>query len=89
MAGPLAGAYFAKTSNISSGGWGERPAFYALALALANIILVTLFIPETLEKVRMRYVCFLCLFIGSRCIVDFIRVLYDCRFGVVVSTAHY
>ncbi|XP_026324847.1 major facilitator superfamily domain-containing protein 10 isoform X1 [Hyposmocoma kahamanoa] len=50
MAGPLAGAWFAKTGNISSGGWGERPAFYALALALANIILVTFYIPETLKK---------------------------------------
>lgn len=57
MAGPLAGAWFAKTSDPSSGGWGERPAFYALSLALANIILVTFFIPETLEKVRKTYLC--------------------------------
>lgn len=57
MAGPLAGAWFAKTSDGTSGGWGERPAFYALSLALANIILVMFFIPETLEKVAYVF-CF-------------------------------
>ncbi|CAK1547298.1 unnamed protein product [Leptosia nina] len=48
--GPLAGAWFAKNNDHSSGMWGERPAQYALFLSLANVILVTFFIPETLAK---------------------------------------
>lgn len=49
--GPLAGAWFAKNSDASSGLWGERPAMYALSLSLANIALVWMFVPETLDKV--------------------------------------
>ncbi|OWR50956.1 hypothetical protein KGM_205894 [Danaus plexippus plexippus] len=49
IVGPLAGAWFAK-SNMTSGLWGEKPALYALSLSLANITLVTMFIPETLSK---------------------------------------
>ena len=45
--GPLAGAWFAKNNDL----WGEKPAFYALSLSLANVALVALFIPETLSKV--------------------------------------
>ncbi|KAI5651799.1 major facilitator superfamily domain-containing protein [Phthorimaea operculella] len=51
IAGPLAGAWFAKTNDPSVGAWGERAAFYALGLSLANILLVTFCIPETLHKV--------------------------------------
>uniref|UniRef100_A0A2A4IZ64 Major facilitator superfamily (MFS) profile domain-containing protein n=1 Tax=Heliothis virescens TaxID=7102 RepID=A0A2A4IZ64_HELVI len=50
IVGPVTGAWFAKNSDPSSGGWGERPALYALILSLANILLVLLFIPETLTK---------------------------------------
>ncbi|XP_050345970.1 major facilitator superfamily domain-containing protein 10 isoform X1 [Nymphalis io] len=49
IVGPLAGAWFAKNTDISSGLWGERPALYALSLSLANVALVTFFIPETLS----------------------------------------
>ncbi|CAG4983230.1 unnamed protein product [Colias eurytheme] len=48
--GPLAGAWFAKSNDLTSGSWGERPALYALSLSLANIFLVTFCIPETLPK---------------------------------------
>lgn len=54
IVGPLAGAWFAK-SNMTSGLWGEKPALYALSLSLANITLVTMFIPETLSKVS--FIC--------------------------------
>ncbi|RVE42128.1 hypothetical protein evm_013240 [Chilo suppressalis] len=50
IVGPLAGAWFAKSSEISSGAWGEKPAYCALTLALANIFVVLLCIPETLPK---------------------------------------
>nr|XP_034830838.1 major facilitator superfamily domain-containing protein 10-like [Maniola hyperantus] len=50
IVGPLAGAWFAISTDVSSGLWGERPAMYALSLSLANIALVTFFIPETLSK---------------------------------------
>lgn len=50
IVGPLAGAYFAINHDLSSGAWGEKPAFYALCLSLANIILVLFCIPETLSK---------------------------------------
>lgn len=49
IVGPLAGAWFAR-SSATSGLWGERPAFWALALSLANIALVFFCIPETLPK---------------------------------------
>ncbi|XP_063825064.1 major facilitator superfamily domain-containing protein 10 isoform X2 [Ostrinia nubilalis] len=48
--GPLAGAWFSKTRDGSSGPWGERPAYYALGLSLANVALVSFCIPETLSK---------------------------------------
>ncbi|XP_026749958.2 major facilitator superfamily domain-containing protein 10 [Galleria mellonella] len=48
--GPLAGAWFAANNTLTSGPWGERPAFYALLLSLANVALVIFFIPETLPK---------------------------------------
>ncbi|KAM3961051.1 major facilitator superfamily domain-containing protein rtet [Aphomia sociella] len=48
--GPLAGAWFAATNDLTSGPWGERPAFYALLLSLANVALVMFFMPETLPK---------------------------------------
>lgn len=51
IVGPLAGAWFARSTDVSSGLWGERPAQCALALSLANIALVMFFIPETLAKV--------------------------------------
>ncbi|XP_049869434.1 major facilitator superfamily domain-containing protein 10 [Pectinophora gossypiella] len=50
IAGPLAGAWFAKTNDPSYGAWGERAAFWALALSTANIALVFFCIPETLDK---------------------------------------
>ncbi|XP_026724868.1 major facilitator superfamily domain-containing protein 10 isoform X1 [Trichoplusia ni] len=50
IVGPLAGAWFSKNSDMSSGAWGEKPAFYALSLSLANVLLVWLCIPETLPK---------------------------------------
>ncbi|KAL0893210.1 hypothetical protein ABMA27_014818 [Loxostege sticticalis] len=50
IVGPLAGAWFSKTRDESSGPWGERPAYYALGLSLANVALVTFCIPETLSK---------------------------------------
>ncbi|CAB3224323.1 unnamed protein product [Arctia plantaginis] len=50
IVGPLAGAYFAINSDLESGAWGERPAFYALSLSLANILVVLFLIPETLSK---------------------------------------
>ncbi|XP_013199571.2 major facilitator superfamily domain-containing protein 10 [Amyelois transitella] len=49
IVGPLAGAWFA-ASNRASGSWGERPAFYALCLSLANVFLVAFCVPETLTK---------------------------------------
>ncbi|XP_050684451.1 major facilitator superfamily domain-containing protein 10 isoform X1 [Leptidea sinapis] len=52
IVGPLAGAWFAKTNDITYGMWGERPALYALSLSLANVFLVLLWIPETLSKER-------------------------------------
>ncbi|XP_063380933.1 major facilitator superfamily domain-containing protein 10 [Cydia fagiglandana] len=50
IVGPLAGAWFAINSDNSSGPWGERPAFYALSLSLANIALVIFCLPESLPK---------------------------------------
>ncbi|CAG5050097.1 unnamed protein product [Parnassius apollo] len=50
IVGPMAGAWFAKTNDVYFGMWGQRPALYALSLSLANIVLVYLFIPETLSK---------------------------------------
>ncbi|CAH2266816.1 jg9431 [Pararge aegeria aegeria] len=50
IVGPLAGAWFARSTDVSSGLWGERPALYALSLSLANVALVMFFIPETLSK---------------------------------------
>ncbi|CAF4845842.1 unnamed protein product [Pieris macdunnoughi] len=50
IVGPLAGAWFAKNNDNSWGMWGERPALYALSLSVANILLVTFCIPETLSK---------------------------------------
>lgn len=52
IVGPLAGAWFALTNDASSGSWGEKPAMYALSLSLANIALVALFVPETLDEVN-------------------------------------
>lgn len=51
IVGPLCGAWFAKTSDITNGPWGERPALYALFLSIANIALVAFCLPETLAKV--------------------------------------
>ncbi|XP_063618604.1 major facilitator superfamily domain-containing protein 10 [Cydia splendana] len=50
IVGPLAGAWFAINNDNSSGPWGERPAFYALSLSLANIALVIFCLPESLPK---------------------------------------
>ncbi|XP_059047251.1 major facilitator superfamily domain-containing protein 10 [Achroia grisella] len=50
IVGPLAGAWFAATHNLTAGAWGERPAFYALLLSLTNVALVVFFMPETLPK---------------------------------------
>ncbi|XP_072931875.1 major facilitator superfamily domain-containing protein 10-like [Epargyreus clarus] len=50
IVGPLAGAWFAMSHDRTAGSWGERPAFYALSLALANIALVMFCVPETLPK---------------------------------------
>ncbi|CAH0750755.1 unnamed protein product [Diatraea saccharalis] len=50
IVGPLAGAWFAKSGDITFGAWGEKPAYYALSLAVANIFVVLLCIPETLAK---------------------------------------
>lgn len=63
IVGPLAGAWFSKNNDGSTGSWGERPAHYALGLALANVALVLFCIPETLPKVwnmivnRFVFVC--------------------------------
>ncbi|KPJ08787.1 Major facilitator superfamily domain-containing protein 10 [Papilio machaon] len=50
IVGPMAGAWFAMTTDTNFGLWGQRPALYALSLSLANIALVSLFLPETLSK---------------------------------------
>ncbi|XP_068631870.1 major facilitator superfamily domain-containing protein 10 [Battus philenor] len=50
IVGPMAGAWFAKANDVYFGMWGQRPALYALSLSVANIILVLLFVPETLPK---------------------------------------
>lgn len=60
IVGPLAGAWFARASaTLPSGSWGERPAFYALGLSIANILLVMFCLPETLPKVRNASTLFL------------------------------
>ncbi|KAL4717995.1 hypothetical protein ACJJTC_013035 [Scirpophaga incertulas] len=50
IAGPLAGAWFAINTDISTGAWGEKPAYCATSLAVVNIVLVLFCIPETLSK---------------------------------------
>ncbi|KAI8436096.1 hypothetical protein MSG28_004201 [Choristoneura fumiferana] len=50
IVGPCAGAWFAVTNDESYGLWGQRPAFYALSLSLANVALVAFCVPESLPK---------------------------------------
>lgn len=55
IVGPCAGAWFAVTNDDSFGMWGQRPAFYALSLSLANVALVAFCVPESLPKVNGFY----------------------------------
>ncbi|KAG6450229.1 hypothetical protein O3G_MSEX006498 [Manduca sexta] len=76
--GPLAGAWIAKTSDLSAGLWGERPAFYAVCLSLLNIALVLLFIPETLPKDKRAPLSF-----SLMKTVDFVSPLHLLKFTAV------
>ncbi|XP_026488433.2 major facilitator superfamily domain-containing protein 10 isoform X2 [Vanessa tameamea] len=84
IVGPLAGAWFAKNTDLSSGLWGERPALYALSLSLANVALVTFFIPETLSKDKRTP-----LSLSLSKAIDFISPWHLLRFTAVKNlTAH-
>ncbi|CAH2106249.1 unnamed protein product [Euphydryas editha] len=84
IVGPLAGAWFAKNNNLSSGLWGERPALYALSLSLANIALVIFCLPETLSKDKREP-----LSLSLSKTVDFISPLHLLKFSAVKNlSAH-
>ncbi|XP_028026986.1 major facilitator superfamily domain-containing protein 10 [Bombyx mandarina] len=84
IVGPLCGAWFAKTSDITNGPWGERPALYALFLSIANIALVAFCLPETLAKEKRAPVSF-----TLYKTVDFVSPWHLLNFTAVENLSHY
>jgi len=53
--GPLIGAYFSRASTLSdfTSMWFVKPAFFALSLAMADILFIIALFKETLPKVSI------------------------------------